>query len=50
MKIEFEYHKKWACGGFFKWLFTWYWGVTKDGQREWGLRICGLVIQNTISV
>lgn len=31
-----------------KWLFGWNWGVTKFGDREWGLRIFGIVIENEV--
>ena len=45
-----EYHNRMDSKGFFPWLFYWYWGVTKDGQREWALRICGLTLFNELEV
>ena len=32
--------------GFWKWLFSAYWSVSKAGEREWGIRIFGVVIDN----
>ena len=50
MSIEFVHHDIGFSGGFWRWLFEWYRGVNKWGDREWGLRICGWVIQNKVDV
>ena len=45
-----EYHNKKSSGSFWEWLFYWYCGVTKDGQREWALRMCGITVFNALEV
>ena len=48
MSIHYESRKE--CrrfgDGFFKWLLQGYWSVSKWGEREWGIRILGVVIDN----
>ena len=46
IKISYDRIKK--CAGFKKWLFYWYWGVTKWGDREWAFRIFGLTFINEL--
>jgi len=32
--------------GFLKWVFSAYWSVNKLGEREWGMRFFGLILDN----
>lgn len=42
--MRYECPKK--AGTFRKWIFEGYWQVTKWGERAWGFRLFGLVIDN----
>ena len=44
MSVHYEGVKK--AGSFWKWIFQKYWEVNKWGEREWGFRIFGLLIDN----
>jgi len=48
MSISYESRKE--CrrmgAGFWRWLFQAYWSVSKWGEREVGIRIFGVVIDN----
>ena len=48
MKVNFYYDKRKNCRNFLYWLFEWSWSATKWGQRAWGLRVCGFVIENKV--
>jgi len=43
-----EYHRQLDCASFFHWIFSFYRGVTKLGDREWYIRIFGITILNKL--
>ena len=46
--LGYIYQNKKTCGSWYAWLFMWYWGATKWGEREWALTICGCTIFNEL--
>ncbi len=48
MKVSIMYQKKRDCLSFWNWLLFRCWTVNKDGEREWGIGICGLTIFNEL--
>lgn len=44
MSIRYEGVKR--SGSFWKWLLQGYWSVSKLGDREWGIRVFGLLVDN----
>ena len=48
MKIRITYQKKRDCISFWNWLLFRAWCVNKNGDREWGIGICGIVLYNDL--
>ena len=45
-EMNIYYNSVRKSGGFWKWILQGYWSVSKAGEREWGIRILGLLIDN----
>ncbi len=46
MRIHVARHERSDFYSFWSWLFYRHWEVNKAGEQEWGVGLCGFVIDN----